>query len=291
MFYNRLKRNYRSKTTPERILFSVVFIIFCIYAISLILPFIWAFLSSLKTDDEFYESLFDLPRNWLFSNYAKAFSEFRIGNTTMIGMIINSLWLTFAGTFVSVMVSSATGYIFAKYPFKGSKLIYDIAIISMIIPIVGSLPATYKVVTTLHLNTPLTIIALYTGGFGYNFIILNSCYRSISWHYAEASMIDGAGHFRTYLKVMLPQAKPAILAMAILSCIGIWNDYYTPFLYLKDYPTLALGIYQFDIIQEQRSNMPVYFCAIILSIIPVLIVYTIFQDTIMNNSVAGGLKG
>lgn len=288
---NRLKRNMRNKTVPETILFTIVFIIFTIYAVSLVLPFLWAFLSSLKTDDEFYEAVFALPKNWLFINYVNAFKEFKIGNTTMIGMIINSLWLTFAGTFVTVMISSGTGYILAKYPFKGSKIIYDIAIISMIIPIVGSLPATYKVVTTLHLNTPITILVLYTGGFGYNFIILNGCYRSISWQYAEASMIDGASHFRTYMKVMLPQARPAILAMAILSCIGIWNDYYTPFLYLKGYPTLALGIYQFDIIQEQRSNMPIYFCAIILSIIPILIVYTVFQDTIMNNSVAGGLKG
>lgn len=291
MAFRRLKRNNRSKTTGERILYTVVFILFTLYAISLVLPFVWAFLSSLKTDDEFYETLFELPRNWLFSNYAKAFSEFKIGRTSMIGMIANSLWLTFAGTFVGIILSSATAYILAKYPFKGSKIIYDVAIISMIIPIVGSLPAMYKVVTTLHLNTPITILALYTGGFGYNFIILNGCYRSISWQYAEASMIDGAGHFRTYHKVMLPQAKPALLAMSILSCIGIWNDYMTPFLYLKDYPTLALGIYQFDIIQEQVSNMPVYFCAIILSIIPILIVYTIFQDTIMNNSVAGGLKG
>lgn len=291
MFLNRLKRNNRQKTTGERIIFTIVFVLFALYALSLVLPFIWAFISSLKTDDEFYETLFDLPRNWLFSNYARAFIEFKIGNTTMVGMIINSLWLTFSGTFVGVMVSSASAYILAKYPFKGSRTIYNIAIISMIIPIVGNLPAMYKLVTTLHLNTPITILALYTGGFGYNFIILNGAYRSISWQYAEASMIDGAGHFRTYHKVMLPQAKPALLAMAILSCIGIWNDYYTPFLYLKDYPTLALGIYQFDIIQEQRSNMPIYFCAIILSIIPILVVYTIFQDTIMNNFVAGGLKG
>lgn len=291
MLRNRLKRNFNTKTKGERILYIVVFVIFVIYAISLVLPFIWAFFSSLKTEQEYYETVFELPEKWQFSNYVRAFTEFKVEDTNMIGMIVNSLWLTFAGTFVSVMVSSATAYILAKYPFKGSKIIYDVAIISMIIPIVGSLPATYKVVTTLHLNTPITILALYTGGFGYNFIILNGCYRSISWQYAEASMIDGAGHFRTYHKVMLPQARPAILAMAILSCIGIWNDYMTPFLYLKKYPTLALGIYKFEAIQTYRADMPLYFCAIILSIIPILVVYTIFQDTIMNNSVAGGLKG
>lgn len=285
------RKMFSKKTKGEIILYTIVFIIFSIYAISLIFPFIWTFLSSLKTDDEFYESAFALPKQWLFKNYITAFSEFKIGNTTMIGMIFNSLWLTFAGTFVSIMVSSASAYIIAKYPFKGSKWIFNIAVFTMIIPIVGNLPSMYKLVTTLHLNNPIGILALYCGGFGYNFIILHGFYRSLSWEYAEAAFIDGAGHFKTYFKVMLPQAKPAIIAMSILSCIGIWNDYYTPFLYLKDYPTLALGIYQFDIIQEYRSNVPIYFCAILLSTIPILLVYIFFQDTIMKNSVAGGLKG
>lgn len=279
------------KTKSEVILFSFVLVFFTFYAITLIFPFVWAFLSSLKTDDEFYESAFALPRDWLFSNYIKAFSEFKIGDTTMVGMIGNSLWLTFMGTFVAIMCSSATAYIIAKYPFKGSKIIFNVAIFTMIIPIVGNLPSMYKLVTSLHLNNPIGIIALYAGGFGYNFIILHGFYRSLSWEYAEAAFIDGASHFKTYWKVMMPQAAPAIIAMSILSCIGIWNDYYTPFLYLKEYPTLALGIYQFDIIQNYRSNMPVYFCAILISTIPILILYICFQDTIMKNSVAGGLKG
>ena len=279
------------RTKSERVLYAIIFVIFMVYAISLVFPFVWTFLSSLKTDDEFYESAFALPKHWLFVNYITAFKEFKIGKTSMIGMIFNSLWLTFFGTFVSVMISSASAYIIAKYPFKGSKMIYNIAVFTMIIPIVGNLPSMYRLVTTLHLDNPVGILVLYCGGFGYNFIILHGFYRSLSWEYAEAAMIDGAGHFKTYFKVMMPQAKPAIIAMSILSCIGIWNDYYTPFLYLKNYPTLALGIYQFDITQTYRSNTPVYFCAILLSTLPILLIYIFFQDTIMKNSVAGGLKG
>ncbi len=284
-------KSFLKRPKTEKIVLSLVFVFFFVYAVTIILPFVWAFLSSLKTDDEYYEKVFALPKQWLFSNYIMAFREFKIGATSMLGMIGNSLWLTFAGTFVAVMVSSATAYIVAKYPFWGSKLIYRIAIFTMIIPIVGNLPATYKLVMQLQLNNPIGILALYAGGFGFNFIILHGFYRSVSWTYAEAGFIDGASDWKVYWRIILPQALPAIVSIAILSCIGIWNDYYTPFLYLKNSPTLALGIYQFDIIQTYRSNVPIYYCAILLSVLPILIVFCCFQNTIMENTVAGGLKG
>ena len=286
-----LKR-WKRLTFVQKIVFTLVFIFFSLYAISIIFPFVWAFLGSLKTDDEYYEVVFAWPKEWLFSNYIKAFKEFKVGRTAMPGMIFNSLWLTFAGTLVAVMVSSATAYIIAKYPFWGTNIIYRIAIFTMIIPIVGNLPAMYKlVVVDLQLNNPVGIMALYAGGFGFNFIILHGFYRSVSWSYAEAGFVDGATDWTVYWRIILPQALPAIVSISILSCIGIWNDYMTPFLYLKNYPTLALGIYQFEIVQEYRSNIPVYYCAIIMSIVPILILFCCFQETIMENTVAGGLKG
>lgn len=286
-----LKR-FKKLTLAQKIVFTIVFIFFSLYAVSIIFPFFWAILSSLKTDDEYYETVFALPKEWLFDNYVKAFSEFKIGNATMIGMIFNSLWLTFSGTLVAVMVASATAYIIAKYPFWGTKIIYRIAIFTMIIPIVGNLPAMYKlVVEDLQFDNPIGILALYAGGFGFNFIILHGFFRSVSWSYAEAGFVDGATDWTVYWKIILPQALPAIVSIAILSCIGIWNDYMTPFLYLKQYPTLALGIYQFEIVQEHRSNVPIYYCAIIMSIVPILILFCCFQETIMENTVAGGLKG
>lgn len=278
------------RTTTCKIVLGIVFVIFFVYSIALILPFIWAFLSSLKTNDEYFAKVFALPKHWLFINYIKTFTEFKVGKTNMFGMIGNSLWLTFGGTLVAVMVSSATAYIIAKYHFWGTKLIYSIAIFTMIIPIVGNLPAMYKLVKDLSLNNPFGIMALYAGGFGFNFIILHGFYRSVSWSYAEAAFVDGATDWTVYWRIILPQAKACIISMAILSCIGIWNDYMTPFLYLKNTPTLALGIYQFDIISKYRTNMPIYYCAILLSVLPILLIFCFFQKTIMENTVAGGLK-
>lgn len=290
MLTNFKPKKMKSSLT-KKIVFTIVFIIFAFYTVTVLFPIVWSIISSLKTDDEYYARVFALPQHWLFGNYIKAFKEFKVGETGMIGMIGNSLWLAFAFTFVSIMVSSATAYVIAKYKFWGSKLIYSLAIFIQIIPIFGSFPATYRLIVGLGLNNPVGIVLTATGGFGFNFIMLTGFYRSVSWTYAEAAFMDGASDLKVYLRVIMPQAMPAITAIAIMGFIGNWNDYFTPLVYLKDNPTLALGIYQFDIIQQYRSNMPVYYCAIVISMIPVLLIFCFFQNTIMENTVAGGLKG
>ncbi len=282
---------WKHRAKSEQIILIVIAVIFGIYALSLLVPFVWAFISSLKTDDEYYEKVFSLPRDWLFGNYVKAFTEFQVSGVTFIGMFANSLWLTIASTFISIMVTSMTAYTIAKYDFRGNGFIYKLAIFIMVIPIVGNLPSQYKLITDLSINNPIGILLLYTGGFGMNFIILHGTYRSISWNYAEAAFIDGASNWTVYWRIMLPQAMPALIALAVLSCVGTWNDYMTPFLYLKSSPTLALGIYQFDVMQQYRSNVPIYYCGVLLSMLPILILYSCMQKTIMTNTVAGGLKG
>jgi ABC-type glycerol-3-phosphate transport system permease component len=90
---------------------------------------------------------------------------------------------------------------------------------------------------------------------------------------------------------MLPQAAPILVALTITTAIGFWNDYMTPFMYFESYPTVALGLFQFQKLQIYRSNMPVFFSAVVMSAIPVFVLFVIFHKTIMENMVAGGLKG
>ena len=91
---------------------------------------------------------------------------------------------------------------------------------------------------------------------------------------------------------MLPQAKPSLFAVGIISFIGFWNDYFTPYMYLREFPTLAVGIYQLQQEMSSRgSNWPVVFSAMVLSSVPVIVIFAVFQKTIIANTVAGGLKG
>ena len=134
---------------------------------------------------------------------------------------------------------------------------------------------------------------LYSGGFGFNFILLYGFFKSVSWSYAEAGFVDGASDAQVFLRIMLPQARPGIIAVAIIQGINVWNDYFNPYMFLQDKSkmTLAVGIY--NLVQEQSyaADWPKLFAAMIIATVPVLIVYAIFSNTIIENTVAGGLKG
>lgn len=271
---------------------TLIFIGFTAYAISLIYPLVWAFLSSLKESAEYMtQNKMDLPQLWKFDNYLKAFEGLNIDGKNMFDMFFNSIWFSVGGTLAGVGVSCMTAYAVSKYRFPGSKLIYWTAVISMMIPIVGSLPSQFKVYTALGIiETPWLLFA-FMNGFGFNFLVLHSFFESLPRSYMEAAFIDGAGHFTCFLRVMLPQAKSPVMALSIVSFINFWNDYTTPLLFLKEYPTLSSGIYMYQVINTRILDMPVLFAGIILTAIPVVVLYALFQNKIMNISLEGGIKG
>ena len=284
-----LKNKKHKKFSLSR---TLIFFVFTFYAISLVYPLVWAFLSSLKESTEYMtHNKMDLPEKWLFSNYLRAFEGLNIEGKNMFDMFFNSIWCTVGGTLAGVGVSCMTAYAVAKYRFPGSKLIYWTAIISMMIPVVGALPSQFKVYTALGIiETPWLLLA-FLNGFGFNFLVLHSYFESLPRSYMEAAFIDGAGHFTCFWKVMLPQAKSPIMALSIVSAIGFWNDYNTPLLFLKEYPTLSSGIYMYQVINTRILDMPVLFAGILLTAIPVLILYAFFSNKIMNISLEGGIKG
>lgn len=273
------------------LLFIFSFIFFAAYSVLLVYPFLWVFLSSLKSNREFFENMFSLPKNWIFANYVETVKTMQINDNNFLQMLRNSIFLTVTGTFSNLLACSLVAYPLAKYKFRGSKLIYNIAIFVQIIPLVGSGPSLYKLVAQLHLLNNLWFIwILNMGGLGFSFLILYACFKSTSWTYAEAAFMDGASNFKVFYAIMIPLAKPVYVALSIMTAITIWNDYYSPFLYTENYPTLALGIFLYKVKSVYVSNIPVFFGGVILTLIPILIIFMIFSKTIMQNTVAGGLK-
>ena len=285
-----------------KVLFGIVSVIFTIYALSLILPFGFLILNSLKEPSEYINGLingtiFKLPKSPQFLNYIKVFVEMKIPNTigndiSFLQMTFNSIWYTAAGVFCGITASALVAYCLAKYTFKLRGILYGIAIVTLTIPIVGSAGASFKLFYDLKLyNTPLFVVVTSFNGFSFSFLILYAFFKSISWEYAEAVFIDGGGNFTAFTRVMLPQAFPPMVTLIIMSFIGAWNDYSTPLLYLPDYPTIASGIYEIETHLKRGGNYPMYFASLIISIIPVIIIYIAFSDKIMKNFTVGGLKG
>lgn len=279
------------RTIPQKMFFSVICIILFAYSFTFLYPLIWATLAAFKGRIEFFDNNFGLPRQWLFSNFVEAFQKVKMGENTLFHMFFNSLWLTVGGTVIAIITCAMTGYVIAKYKFKLNRFFYVLGLVMMLFPAYGSLPATYKLLYSLGLaNTPL-ILLLYISGFGFNFFIIYGYFKNISSEYMEAGFIDGAGHFRVFSSIMLPQAKPILISLGVLFAIAQWNDYTIPYLYMGNYPTVALGIFRFQNLMVYQINYPLLFAIILLSIMPIIILFATVQRTIMTNMSAGGLKG
>ncbi len=284
----------RSKS--EKVLYAIVFVIFLIQSVSLVYPVIWMFISSLKTAYEYniVRDHFGLPEVWQFQNYAAAFQKLETyDGTNFFGMLLNSLWIVGLSTFLSVVGPLVTGYTMSKYRFRGRTFIYTVAVTAMVIPIIGTSAANMKFIRSIGFyDNPLYIIWSCSGGFGTNFLVYYGFFKSVSWSYAEAAQIDGAGHFRIFFKIMLPQAVPIMMTYAITNAIMYWNAYESVLLYMPSHWTLATGLYDYGLrVKERSGNYPVYFAGLIISMIPTLILFASCSQKIMTSISIGGLKG
>lgn len=173
--------SFTKKSTAERIVYIVVFVLFFLYAASLLYPFLWGLLSSLKGVDEYLDSPFSLPSGWLFSNYASAFEMLRYNDANFLQMIFNSIWFTAGGTLIAGIVVCMTAYVVAKYDFKGKGFIYALSLVIMVVPVVGALPAQYRLYNQLHLTDSPLLLITYASGFGFNFIVMYGFFKSLPW--------------------------------------------------------------------------------------------------------------
>lgn len=260
-------------------------VIFILYTITLIFPFGWMLFNSVKDKVDFQF------RQWEFTalhleNYISIFEEYNLPE-----MLGNSLILCIGIPVLSVFSTCCMAYCVACFDFKLNTFLYYLAVSVMFIPVAGSLATTYKLMNDTGLmNTHIGVILLSSSGFGFNFLLLYATYKNISPTYAEAAMIDGAGYWRTFLTIVSPQASPTIIALLILSFIGVWNNYETQYLFLPGHKTLSVGIYEISNAAEMTADYPKLFAIILVTMLPVVILFLVFQKKIMEISMGGGIK-
>lgn len=294
MLQAQIKPNKRHRriTVP----FVIAFIAFSLYAITMLVPFFVLISYSLE-DKILYEmnlgKPFSLPKKLVFSNYAYAFGELSFRDTGFFGMVFNSLWYTAISVALPLYMNAIVGYAIAKYKFKARPIYYGVIIFCMTVPIIGTTGATMNLYSDLGIYNTGPILQIFThlGAGGMGFLVVYAFFKNISWEYAEAALIDGAGHFRVFFGIMLPMSVPALGALALLNGITAWNSYMDVLLYNPDWPTLASGLYGLSRTLPRLGNTPAYYAALVISLIPILAIFSVFSDKIMRNFSVGGLKG
>ncbi len=293
---NKKKHFWTGGITSQKVVFSVVFVLFAIYALSMIIPFCILILYSLENNIAYEINLgqpFRFPDKLVFDNYIYAFSELEYRGTGFFGMVFNSVWYTAIATVGPLLANTCVGYAVSKYRFKLRNVYYGVLIFCMTVPIIGTTGATMQLYADLRLYNTGPLLQLFTrlGAGGIGFLVIYAFFKNISWEYAEAALIDGAGHFTVFFRIMVPMAIPAMGALALINGIAAWNAYQDVLLYNPDWPTLASGLYGLSRTLPRLGNTPAYYAALVISLIPILIIFCLFSDKIMKNFSVGGLKG
>lgn len=289
--FKKIKKEKVKRTIPEKILFACVFVFFLIYALMLIYPVVWGFVSSFKTIDEYFDNMFGLPSKIVFDNYPNAWSKIQDDGMSFGQMLWNSIWFSVGSAWINMEFISAYAYVLNKYKFRGRNFLYGLCLFIMSVPIGASFVSTYRLYYNLRLANSYLILLTSTSVYGMNLMLFHSYYSNISNSYMEAAKIDGANFYQIYFKIMRQQASPLALTLGLLLFINKWNDYMSPLLYLPKMPTLATGLYRYQAIVEGDGNYPVLFAGLFMCLLPILIIFSIFSDKMMTSINIGGLKG
>ena len=285
-----VKAEPMSEKKKNRITNIFVFILLTIGAIFMIAPLLWMFSTSLKSK----EDVFALPPVWIphtisFSKYTEIW-----GMGPLLSGIGNSLIVAVTVTVIGTFTSSLAAFAFSKLQFAGKNKIFIALFASVMIPYpVVMIPQFIMFSNIGWIDSLLPLII--PGLFGNIFMIffLRQFLTSIPNSIIEAAKIDGCSYFQIFYKIIFPLIKPAVAAQLILWFMGIWNDYLGPILYLNspEKQTLQLVIANFNASYAIQSDYPLIMAASMVALLPMLIVFIIFQKQIIESIAISGVKG
>lgn len=320
----RIKRTKQFKRNSDlarsafsHIIFSMVGFILVIFSLIVILMLLWAFITSLKDNYDIImdHNLIGLPNfkeygiSTLWKSYVDVIKNFgfkatfqyytitgyhyqREVDVTIFTMALNSLVYAGGGSIVMTLVPAVVAYVLAKYKFKLAKIIYTVALICYIIPIVGNYPSMLNVLSNLGLlDTWLGFFLMKFNFLTMYFFVFHSYFSNLNDSFIEAAELDGANQVQVIFKVVLPLAKSLIFSVLLINFIQLWNDFQFPNLYLQTHPTLAYGIWRMAFINiGGLTDLNQRMASVMTLGIPVLILFIILKDKLMTNVTAGGVK-
>ncbi|GAA4086028.1 carbohydrate ABC transporter permease [Nonomuraea soli] len=259
------------------------------WAAMVVLPLAWAVLSSLKTSDEVLADPWSLPSSPRWENFVNAWTTADIGR-----YFLNTTIVVAVGSALTLGMGALVAYVVARYTFRGNRAVYYLFVAGMTFPTFLAIVPLFFIARGLGLADSLLGLALIYSVYSLPFAVffLTAYFRTLPTSLAEAAFIDGCGHWGTFLRIMLPVARPGLVSVGIFVVLGQWNQYLLP-LILQSSPdkyVLTQGLANLAVSQGYAGDWSALFAGLTISILPVLVVYLSFQRQIQTGMVAGALK-
>ncbi|SCG64942.1 carbohydrate ABC transporter permease [Micromonospora inositola] len=268
--------------------FSHGFLLF--WAALTVLPLLWMFLSSFKSDGEILSDPWGLPGTLRFENWSRAWTEAHIGR-----YFLNSAVVVAGSLTLTMLLGAAAAYVFARYEFRGRQIVYYLFVGGMMFPVFLALVPLFFVVRNAGLFGSWTGLMLVYAAYSLPFTVffLTAFFRTLPTSVAEAALIDGCGHFRLFFRVMLPMARPGLISVAIFNFLSHWNQFILPQVLMQGDDSkwvLAQGLTALAVSQGYQGDFSGLFAGLTIATLPVLAVYVAFQRQIQVGLTAGQLK-
>ena len=251
-------------------------VLLSIWSIIVIVPFLWVVLSSFKTTKEILASPFSLPAHWQFDNYAHAWTDAGIRQ-----FFLNTVIVVGVALVLVMALGSMCAYVLARFKFPGARFIYYLMLAGLTFPIFLAIVPLFFVLKNIGLiNTLPGLIMVYVAfALPFTVFFLYAFFKTLPDDVHEAALIDGAGEWRAFFRIMLPMARPGMAAVAIFNFLGLWNQFLLPVALNTDQSRYVLtqGMASFASQAGYAVDFGALFAAVVITVVPVLIVYVIFQ--------------
>ena len=266
---------------------AVAYIVLILFTAVYLVPILWMILSSFKADSELFAYPPKLlPSQFSLENYTDAWNRGDFGlyfkNTTIVAV---------TATVLTVVINTMAGYAFAKYKFKGSTAIFMMFLATMMLPLEVLMIPIFQVVRTFHLYNNFWGLIIPSAATPAGVFLVRQYFLTIPNEIMESARIDGASETKIFLRLMIPLAKPVMSVLAIFAFLWRWNDYMWPLVVIRDTKKYTVQLALANFSGQYAVDWGSLLAMSVLTMIPVLIIFLIFQKQFMKGMVAGAVKG
>ena len=265
----------------------VIYVLLTIFALLFFVPFVWSVLTSFKTLPDSVNVTF-IPHPWSTQGWHEIWSQFDFKR-----YILNSVFLAVVITSCNMFLAGLGGYAFARLKFPGRELLFLLVLGTLMVPDQLRFIPVFVMLTNWGLIASFKgyiLISLVTAT---NLFFMRQYFLTIPKDFEEAAKLDGAGYFKTFWKIMLPLALPAIAALTILQFQGTWNDFFWPLILFGQGSThlytIQLGLQQ--LLLTYGTNWPALMAGSVIAILPIFVIFLVFQRFFVSGVVSAGVKG
>lgn len=257
------------------------------YALTVLLPLVIMLMNSVKSVKDIFTRPYGLPTTFQWSNYVQAWQQ-----ANFTAYMKNSVFVSLTTVLCVLAISSMAAYVLARFRFRGAALLQGLFLVGLMLPIRLAIIPLFLLMRDLRLvNTHLSLILIYTSSaLPFAIFLLTTFMRNVPRSLEEAAVVEGAGWFIIYARIVLPLVRPALATVAIFNFMHTWNDFFFPLIFLKkkSLMTIPVGISTF--FGEYGNQWHLLFAGLAIAMVPVILVFLIMSRQFIAGLTAGALK-